>query len=135
MNTGEVVELFVGGWLPLGEGLPRVRVIGARHHAPPSGKAVTVGKRIDEWVYELFLTGLDADGLLAEAILDLYHGHGAEDRSARRSAMLKSIQIAGVPNTECGQELWQIACQWVWNLRLALGQTMQEAGIPRQQLT
>jgi hypothetical protein len=27
--------------------------------------------------------------------------------------------------TECGQELWQIACQWVWNLRLALGQQMQ----------
>jgi hypothetical protein len=28
-------------------------------------------------------------------------------------------------HTECGQELWQIACQWVWNLRLSLGQTMQ----------
>jgi len=26
MNTGEVVELFVGGWLPLGEGL------GIMHH-------------------------------------------------------------------------------------------------------
>jgi hypothetical protein len=29
--------------------------------------------------------------------------------------------------TECGQELWQIACQWVWNLRLSLGQAMQKA--------
>ena len=28
-------------------------------------------------------------------------------------------------STECGQELWQIACQWVWNLRLTLGQAMQ----------
>src|SRR5260370_23325818 len=28
-------------------------------------------------------------------------------------------------STECGQELWQIACQWVWNLRLSLGKTMQ----------
>jgi hypothetical protein len=27
--------------------------------------------------------------------------------------------------TECGQELWQIACQWVWNLRLSLGHTMR----------
>src|SRR5438132_9034261 len=27
--------------------------------------------------------------------------------------------------TECGQELWQIACQWVWNLRLSLGHAMQ----------
>jgi hypothetical protein len=25
--------------------------------------------------------------------------------------------------TECGQELWQIACQWVWNLHLSLAQT------------
>ena len=52
MNTGEVVELFDGGWLPLGEGLPRVRVIVARHPTPPSGKSVTVGKRIDEWVLD-----------------------------------------------------------------------------------
>jgi hypothetical protein len=27
--------------------------------------------------------------------------------------------------TEHGQELWQIACQWVWNLRLILGKTVQ----------
>jgi hypothetical protein len=33
--------------------------------------------------------------------------------------------------TECGQELWQIACQWVWNLRLVLGQEMQ-AGTLRE---
>ena len=65
------------GWLPLGDGLPRVRVIVARHPAPPAGKSVTVGKRIDEWVYELFLTDLDADGLLAEEILDLSRGRGA----------------------------------------------------------
>jgi hypothetical protein len=103
MNTAEVVELFDGGWLPLGEGLPHVRVIVARHPAPAAGKSVTVGKRIDEWVYELFLTGLDADGLLAEDILDPYHGRGAEDRRAHRSAMLKSIQIAGVPPPRVGK--------------------------------
>jgi len=27
--------------------------------------------------------------------------------------------------TQCGQELWQIVCQWIWNLRLTLGKTMQ----------
>jgi hypothetical protein len=27
--------------------------------------------------------------------------------------------------TEGGQELWQVTCQWVWNLRLTLGKTMQ----------
>jgi hypothetical protein len=82
VNSGEVVELFDGGWLPLDEGLPQVRVIVARHPAPPSDKLVKVGKRVGEWVYELFFTTLDADGFLAEDILDLYHGRGAEDRGA-----------------------------------------------------
>src|SRR5262249_33527212 len=68
LNTGEAVELFDGGWLPLDEGLPAVRVIVARHPAAPQGKPVTVGKRIDEWVYELFLTNLADDGFLAEDI-------------------------------------------------------------------
>src|SRR5512135_81954 len=77
MNTGEVIELFEGGWLPLDEGLPAARVIVARHHAPASGKPVTVGKRIGDWVYELFITTLDEDRFLVEDVLDLYHGRGA----------------------------------------------------------
>jgi hypothetical protein len=27
-----------------------------------------------------------------------------------------------VSHTPCGQEFWQILCQWIWNLRLELGQ-------------
>ena len=79
LNTGEVVELFDGGWLPLDldEGLPKVRVIVARHAAPPPGKKVTVGKQVGEWVYELFMTTLPADGFLVEDALDLYRGRGA----------------------------------------------------------
>jgi hypothetical protein len=126
LNTGEVVELFDGGWLPLGEGLPDIRVIVTRHPAPPVGKSVTVGKRIDAWVYELFLTDLEADGFLAEDVLDLYHGRGAFE------AVLSDEDVEEDPDrwcshTECGQELWQIMCQWLWNLRLSLGQTLQEA--------
>jgi hypothetical protein len=82
MNTGEIVELFDGGWLELGESLPHVRVSVARHPAPAPGKAIAVGKRVGEWVYELFLTTLAADGFLVEDVLDLYHGRGAEDRGA-----------------------------------------------------
>jgi hypothetical protein len=126
INTGEVVELFDGGWLELGEGLPQVRVIVARHCAPPPGKDIAVGKRVGEWVYELFLTTLAADGFLAEDVLDLYHGRGAFE------AVLADEDVEEDPDrwcsyTECGQEFWQIACQWVWNLRLSLGQTMQGA--------
>src|SRR5260221_675859 len=77
MNTGQVVELFEGGWLELGEGLPQVRVIVARHPAPALGKDIPVGKRVGEWVYELFITTLPIDGFLVEDMLDLYHGRGA----------------------------------------------------------
>ncbi len=123
-NTGETVDLFDGGWLPLGEGLPCVRVIVARHLAPPPDKPVKVGKLIGEWVYELFLTTLEAEGFLAEDVVDLYHGRGAFE------AVLADEDVEEDPDrwcssAECGQELWQIACQWVWNLRLSLGYAMQ----------
>jgi hypothetical protein len=123
MNTGEVVELFDGGWLELEEGLPHVRMIVARHPAP-ADKPVRVGKRVGEWVYELFITTLDTDGFLVEDVLDLYHGRGAFE------VVLADEDVEEDPDrwcsyTECGQELWQIACQWVWNLRLSLGHAMQ----------
>ena len=124
MNTGQVFELFDGCWLQLGENLPRARVIVARHPRPPQGKSVTVGKRIGEWVYELFITTLDANRFLVEDVLDLYHGRGAFE------AVLTDEDVEEDPDRWCsyaagGQELWQIACQWVWNLRLTLGKTMQ----------
>ena len=72
-TTGEVIELFDGGWLPLEKSMPHARVIVARHPAPGPGKPVTVGKRIDAWVYELFITTLGRDGFLVEDVLDLYH--------------------------------------------------------------
>ena len=67
---------------------------------------------------------LPIDGFLVEDVLDLYHGRGAFE------AVLADEDVEEDPDrwcsyTECGQELWQIACQWVWNLRLALGQEMQ----------
>ncbi len=99
----------------------------ARHPAPAPGKDIAVGKRVGsggEWVYELFLTTLAADGFLVEEVLELYQGRGAFE------AVLADEDVEEDPDrwcsyTECGQELWQIACQWVWNLRLSLGHAMQ----------
>jgi hypothetical protein len=123
-NSGEVVELFDGGWLDLGENVSHVRVMMVRHAAPAPGKHIPVGKRVGEWVYELFITTLETDGFLVEDVLDLYQGRGAFE------AVLADEDVEEDPDrwcssTECGQELWQIACQWVWNLRLSLGQAMQ----------
>ncbi len=124
VSTNEAVELFDGSWLSLNEAMPPVRVIVARHRAPESGKKVSVGKCIGEWVYEVFITTLPTDGFLVEDVLNLYHGRGAFE------VVLADEDVEEDPDrwcsyTECGQELWQIACQWVWNLRLALGLQMQ----------
>src|SRR5437667_81505 len=115
-----------GGMASIATNWPRVRVIVARHPAPLPDKDVKIGKRVGEWVYELFITNLDADGFLAEDLLDLYHGRGAFE------AVLADEDVEEDPDrwcsyTPCGQELWQVACQWVWNLRLSLGKTMQGA--------
>jgi hypothetical protein len=59
------------GWLKLHEGLSLVRVIVARHPAPPAGQKIPVGKRVGEWVYEALITMLDAHGFLGEDVLDL----------------------------------------------------------------
>jgi len=125
MNTGEVVELFDGGCLQLGENLPHVRVIVARHQAPFSEKVISIGKRINEWVYELFMTTLEGERFLVEDVLDLYYGRGAFE------AVLADEDVEIDPDrwcsyTECGQELWQVNCQLLWDLRLTLGHAKQE---------
>lgn len=125
VSTNEVVELFDGGWLSPSEGMPTIRVIVTRHRAPQPGKRMSVGKHIGEWVYEIFLTTLPLEGFLVEDVLDLYHGRGAFE------TVLADEDVEEDPDrrcsyTECGQELWQVACQWMWNLRLSLGQALQK---------
>ncbi len=124
INSNVTVGLFDGGWLPLEkEGAP-IRVLIVRHPAPGPGQSVTVGKCLGEWVYDVFLTTLPNDGFLVEDVLDLYQGRGAFE------AVLADEDVEEDPDrwcshTACGQELWQVVCQWVWNMRLALGKTLQ----------
>jgi hypothetical protein len=84
-----------------------------------------VGRRVDEWVYEIFITTLPIDGFPVEDVLDLYRGRGAFE-AALADEDLEEDPDRWCSYTACGQELWQIACQWVWTLRLSLGKTMQE---------
>jgi hypothetical protein len=100
-----------------------VRVILTRR--PWQGERVPVGKHEGEWVYELFVTSLPADGFRATDVLDLYHGRGACEGT------LADEDVEGDPDRWCsfaaqGQELWQVVCQWVWNLRLVLGQRLEQ---------
>jgi hypothetical protein len=56
-----------------------------------------VGKRIGEWVYEIFITTLPTEGFLVEDVLDLYHGRGAFEAVRGPMKMSKKTSIAGVP--------------------------------------
>jgi hypothetical protein len=103
MNSGQCVEVFDGGWLKLDEDLSPVRVIVARHPAPPAGQDIPVSKRIGEWVYEVFITMLSTDGFLVEDVLDLYQGRGADRGRCWPMKTSKKTPIAGVPTPSVGK--------------------------------
>jgi hypothetical protein len=53
-----------------------------------------------EWVYELFITNLDANAFVAEDILDLYHGRGAFE------AVLADEEVEEDPDRWCSYSEW-----------------------------
>jgi hypothetical protein len=111
-------EVFDIPHVPIGPDQLCCRIILTRHAW--SGEPVAVGKLVETWIYELFLTTLPTDGFPASDVLDLYHGRGAFEGT------LADEDVEGDPDRWCsyspaGQELWQVVWQWVWNLRLALG--------------
>src|SRR6266851_3827552 len=105
--------------VPLAAGGPCVRLIIASH--PAASTSVSIGKQREGIVYELFVTKLAAPAFSAKDVLDLYLHRGSfetvladEDREQEPDRWCS--------HTPCGQEFWQILAQWVWNLRLELGQ-------------
>ena len=72
-------------------------------------------------VYEQFFTAVPQGGFTPADVLDLYLHRGSfeivlADEDAEQDP------DRWVSHTPCGQEFWQILCQWIWNLRLELGQ-------------
>ena len=105
INSGELVKLFEGGWLELGEeGLSRVRVIVACHAAPAPGKNIPVGKRVGEWVYELFITVLDTEGFLKSAFGRATGRFEAEDFVLQEDGKLRCPAGASLWLSEVRQE-------------------------------
>jgi hypothetical protein len=96
-----------------------VRLIVATHPAPSVPHKI--GKKRDGVIYELFVTQLAAPAFSAKDVLDLYLHRGSfetvladEDREQDPDRWCS--------HTPCGQEFWQIVNQWLWNIRLELGQ-------------
>jgi hypothetical protein len=99
------------------DGTTAVRLLLTRRVWKP-GAPISVGKVLGDWVYEQFVTTLPSEGFLATDVLDLYQGRGAFEGT------LADEDREGDPDrwcslSACGQEVWHIVWQWVWNLRLA----------------
>jgi hypothetical protein len=97
------------------------RVVIATH--PATATPSPIGVTRDGIVYELFFTGLPPGGFTPTDVLDCYFQRGAFE------ALLADEDQEQDPDRWCshtpwGQEAWQILSQWVWNLRLELGQQL-----------
>ena len=117
-ETGTCRALFDCPDVPLTATGTRCRVIVATH--PATATASPIGTTRDEVVYELFFTALPQGAFTPTDIVDLYLQRGAfetvlcdEDKEQDPDRWCS--------HTPCGQEVWQIISQWMWNLRLELG--------------
>ncbi|MDZ4872121.1 MAG: hypothetical protein CLLPBCKN_006713 [Chroococcidiopsis cubana SAG 39.79] len=96
-----------------------LRLIVVRTPYDPKRK-YRVGKRIGDFIYELFITSHAQTGLTGCDILSLYYGRGGFEK------LLGDEDVEQDCDRWCswhpyGQEFWQILSQWVWNWRLWAG--------------
>jgi hypothetical protein len=123
-ESGQARALYDCPAVPLTPAGPQVRLVVATHPATSSSPAVGVER--DGTVYELFVSTLPSPAFTAPDVLDLYLHRGsfetvlADEDDEQDSDRWYS-------HTSCGQEFAQILAQWVWNLRLELGQQFSSA--------
>ena len=90
----------------------RSRVIVATH--PVSSTAAPVGVTREEVVYELFFTALPPVAFTSADVVDLYLGRGAFE-TVLSDEDQEQDPDRWCSHSACGQEVWQILSQWVWN--------------------
>jgi len=102
-------------------GGPAVRLLVATH--PATSSSPPVGVEREGVVYELFVSTLSSPAFTCSDALELYLYRGSFE------AVLADEDVEQDPDrwcshTPCGQQFGQILSQWVWNLRLELGQKL-----------
>ncbi len=120
-ESGMQRSLYDCASVPLTPAGPEVRLVIATHAGTSSDPAV--GTERDGIVYELFVSTLPTPAFTASDVLDLYLHRGSfeavlADEDAEQNA------DRWYSHTPCGQEFAQILAQWLWNLRLELGQAL-----------
>jgi hypothetical protein len=103
---------------------PNVRLVVATHSATES--APSVGVERDGTIYELFVSTLPSPAFSASDVLDLYLHRGSfETHLSDEDEEQDSDRWYS--HTPSGQEFAQILAQWIWNVRLELGQQFSPA--------
>ena len=121
-ESGLCRDLFDCGQIPVTAQGHHCRVIVATH--PATTAKAPIGVTRGAMVYEFFFTSLPAAGFTAADVLLLYLHRGSfetvlADEDREQDADRWSSY------TPCGQEVWQILSQWVWNLRQEMSQQWQ----------
>ncbi len=108
--------------IPVGADGQHYRIVVATH--PKGPKKQKIGVERDGVIYELFVTKLPQEAFTASDVVALYVHRGSfetvlsdEDREQDPDRWCS--------HAACGQEAWQIVCQWTWNLRLELGHQLE----------
>jgi hypothetical protein len=99
-----------------------VRLIVATHPTTSTAKP-SIGVRRAGTVYELFLTTAPQAAFTCADVLDFYLHRGSFE-TVLSDEDVEQDTDRWCSRTACGQECWQIVNQWLWNLRLDLGQRL-----------
>jgi hypothetical protein len=100
--------------------VPHVRLIIATHPTTSTAKP-PIGVLRAGTVYELFLTTAPQTAFTSADVLALYLHRGSFETVLADEDQEQDTD-RWCSRTACGQEFWQILNQWLWNLRLDLGQ-------------
>jgi hypothetical protein len=110
--------------VPLTPTGPEVRLVVAAH--PASSSSPVVGVERDGMIYELFVNTLPSPAFTVSDVLDLYLHRGSFE-TVLADEDDEQNPDRWYSHTPCGQEFAQILAQWIWNLRLELGQQLSPA--------
>jgi hypothetical protein len=131
-ESGARRALYDCGSIQLAPTGPVVRMLLATH--PAGSKLSPVGKVRDQTVYEQFFTTLPSSAFTPADVLDLYLHRGSFE-TVLADEDEEQASDRWVSRTQWGQEFWQIINQWIWNLRLELGQHAQATTMRLTDLT
>jgi len=123
-ESGMTRTLYDCESIPLTPTGPSVRLVVATHAATSSPAPVGIERY--GTVYELFVSALPSPAFTSSDVLDLYLHRGSFE-TVLTDEDVEQDADRWFSHTPCGQEFCQILAQWVWNLRLELGQKLSSS--------